>query len=60
LEKKFVKAMGSIFSGSINWYQGLRMQSYRRLAPWLGKFDEAEWRNAAIEKDFPGSIVSGC
>jgi len=60
LEKKLLDAMGSHFSGSINWFKDTRMDAYRRAAPWLGEFDEAQWRDAAIEKDFPGSFISGC
>jgi hypothetical protein len=60
LEKKLVDAMGSLFSGSINWFQHKRMDAYWQVAPWIGEFDEAEWRDAAIEKDFLGSFVSGC
>jgi hypothetical protein len=59
LENKLVDAMGPLFSGSINWYKDQRMDAYRRLAPWIGEFDEAEWRDAAIEKDFPGHFISG-
>lgn len=59
LEKKLVDAMGALFSGSTNWYKDKRMDAYRQVAPWIGEFDEAEWRDAAIEKDFPESIISG-
>lgn len=60
LEKQLVDAMGSTFSGSINWHLDKRLDAYRRAAPWIGEFDEAEWRDDAIEKVFPGAIISGC
>jgi hypothetical protein len=59
LEKKLLDAMGPLYSGSINWYKDKRMDAYLQDAPWLGEFDEAEWRDAAIDKDFPGSFISG-
>jgi len=60
LQQKLVDAMGLPFSGSINWYQDERTNAYRKVAPWLGVFDEEEWRDAAIEKDFLGFICNGC
>lgn len=36
------------------------MDAYRRDAPWLGEFDEAEWRDAAIKKDLMGFIINYC
>jgi hypothetical protein len=60
LEKRLVDTMGALFSGSINWFKDKRMDAYRQAAPWLGELDEAEWRDAAIEKEFPESLISGC
>lgn len=60
LQNKLLDAMGLPFSGSSNWYQDNRMDAYRRETPWLGEFDETEWRDAAIKRDFMGFIINYC
>ena len=49
LSGQLIRAMGSSFSGSHNYYREDRLERYRELAPWLGDFDESDWFNAAID-----------
>jgi len=44
-----LQAMGESFSGSHNHNREDRLNRYRKLAPWLGDFDESDWFKAAID-----------
>jgi len=60
LQRNLVDAMGTPFSGSFNWYADDRIGEYRKLASWLGAFDETVWFDKAIEKNLIDLICSGC
>ncbi|MDX9787060.1 MAG: hypothetical protein RBT11_09800 [Desulfobacterales bacterium] len=57
--EKLANAMGTLFSGAMNWYRENRMRQYLALAPWLEKFDETKWFDNAIEKNVIARIHSG-
>jgi len=46
---QLIRAMGASFSGNQNYYRTERLDRYRKLAPWLGDFDESDWFKAAID-----------
>ncbi len=54
LQRDLDEAMGRYYTGSDNWYAEERHTAYRRLAPWLGAFDEREWFDAAIDTEVHG------
>lgn len=51
LREALIDAMGTSFSGCLNWYESDRTKGYRALAPWLATFDETQWFNEAIQKN---------
>jgi hypothetical protein len=54
LSGQLIQAMGASFSGSQNYYRKERLDRYRKLAPWLGDFDEADWFKAAVDIEVLG------
>jgi hypothetical protein len=46
---QLIQAMGVSFSGDHNYYREDRLARYRKLAPWLGDFDESDWFKEAID-----------
>jgi hypothetical protein len=46
---QLLQAMGASFSGSQIYYREDRLNRYRKLAPWLGDFDESDWFKEAID-----------
>lgn len=51
---QLIQAMGASFSGSRNYDRKERLDRYRKLAPWLGDFDESDWFKAAIDIEVLG------
>lgn len=49
LRADLINAMGLSFSGNQIYYKRERLEAYKKLAPWLGDFDEADWFQAAID-----------
>jgi len=49
VSSQLIQAMGASFSGSLNYYREDRLDRYRKLALWLGDFDESDWFKAAID-----------
>lgn len=49
VQKKLSSAMGSVSSGDQNYGKEERISSYKRLAPWLPEFDEADWFDEIID-----------
>ena len=54
LRKTLTLAMGPSFSGNHIYYRDDRLREYRKLAPWLGEFDERDWFNEAIDVNVKG------
>ena len=52
--RQLITAMGQSFSGNSNCYSEDRIKRYKKTAPWIGEFDEAEWFDAAIETKVRG------
>jgi len=51
---QLIQAMGTSFSGNHNCYREDRLDRYRKLAPWLGDFDESQWFDAAVDTKVSG------
>ena len=54
LNSQLINAMGESFSGSYNYGREDRINRYRKLAPWLGDFDESKWFKDAIDTEVRG------
>lgn len=54
LRSQLIQAIGISCSGSQNWYHERRLASYKKIAPWLGEFDETDWFSAAIDRKVSG------
>ena len=54
VQKLLAGALGPVSSGDENYGKEERVSSYKRLAPWLPEFDEAEWFDEAIDTEVKG------
>jgi hypothetical protein len=58
VSSQLILAMGASFSGYWNYHREDRLVRYRKLAPWLGDFDESEWFKEAIDTKVMGLKAS--
>ncbi len=60
LRRDLYGAMGHDYSGCFKCDENKRIQAYRKLAPWLKKFDKDKWKKDAMEGNLLELVCDGC
>ncbi len=60
LRRDLYQAMGYDYSGCFKCDEDKRIQAYKKLAPWLRKFDKNKWKKNAMEGNLFELLSDGC